>query len=72
MDQAGSLIHQVQNTVDGGIPVVHDMVFIVDRSEVNDIVNSVNSAADHFSVIQGTELFLAVFFFDFVQSGNSG
>ena len=65
VDQIGGHVHQIQNAVDGFVPVSQEVLFVFDWFEVDDSVDAVDSAWNGFVVVQGAELLLAVFLLDF-------
>ena len=60
VDQISGHVNQIQNTVDRFVPISQEVLFIFNWFEVDNSIDTVDSAGDGFVVVQGAQLFLAV------------
>ena len=60
MDQVGSHVNKVKDTVNRLIPVLQQVLLVLDRSEVNHPIYPVDSARYGVVVIESAQLLLAV------------
>lgn len=72
MNQVRSHIDHVQNIIDAVIPSVQQEVLVFDGSEVNCIIDSINSASNELQVVQVSELLFTVVLVNLDQLTDSG
>ena len=60
MDEVGGAVYQVQDAVDGVIPVVEQVLFVFCWAKVEGVVDAVDAAADDLLVVQVADFFLAI------------
>jgi len=72
MNKIGGNINHIKNVVNGFIPSVKKESFIFDWSEINSVIDSINSAWNKFKVVQLTEFFFTVFLWNFNKLTDSG
>ncbi len=53
-------IDEIQDAVDGVVPLLEKVLFVFDWSEVDDAVDAVDSAGDGAEVVESAEFLLAV------------
>lgn len=69
--QIGSNVHHIQYLIDGLVPVLQQIVLVLDWLEIDHIADSVNPAADHLVVVQYAQLLLAVLLLCVYQLAHS-
>lgn len=52
MNQIGSDVHQIQDAVDRLVPSLEKILFIFDRSEIDDSIDAIDPAWNSFEVVQ--------------------
>lgn len=72
MNKIGGNINHIKNVVNGFIPSVKKESFIFNWSEINSVIDSINSAWNKFKVVQLTEFFFTVFLWNFNKLTDSG
>ena len=53
VDQISGHVNQIQNTVDRFVPISQEVLFIFNWFEVDNSIDTVDSAGDGFVVVQG-------------------
>lgn len=72
MDEVGSDIDHIKDVVDGFIPSVQKESFVFNWSEIDSVIDSINSTGNKFKVVQLAEFFFTVFLWNFNKLTDSG
>lgn len=60
MDEVGSGVNKVKDTVDRLVPVFEEVLLIFNGFEINDPIDSIDSARYRLQIVQAAQLLLAV------------
>ena len=71
VDQVSRHVHQIQNAVNRLIPVLQHKLLVLDWSEIDDTINTINPARNDMFVVESTKFLLAILSFDLQQLTNS-
>ena len=71
VDQVSRHVHQIQNAVNRLIPVLQHKLLVLNWSEIDDTINTINPARNDMLVVESANFLLAILSFDLQQLTHS-